>query len=91
MEEVHRENDSAPALTGAEVTELDEGHTSRSSPEHPQSPSKRPLRPESRQALEKFVEKWRPFIDDPSLLDQPMRMVAEFFKEIAKEEGLIGE
>ncbi|MGC9445397.1 MAG: hypothetical protein ACP5E9_10810 [Candidatus Methanospirareceae archaeon] len=72
-------------------TELDEGRISRSTQKSPQSPSKRPLRPESRQELKQFVEKWRVFIDDPSLLDQPMRMVAEFFREVAIEEGLIGE
>ncbi|MBN1763386.1 MAG: hypothetical protein JW878_10005 [Methanomicrobia archaeon] len=77
-----------PGIVG---TELDEGHISRSTPEHTQSPSKKPLSPESRQELKQFVEKWRVFIDDPSLLDQPMRTVAEFFREAAIEEGLIGE
>ncbi len=77
-----------PGIVGIE---LDEGHIFRSTQEHTQSPSKRPLRPDTRLALEQFVEKWRPFIDDPSLLDQPMRMVAEFFREVAIEEGLIGE
>ena len=80
-----------PAPAGVDVTGPDEGHISRSTPEHTQSPSKRPLRPESRQALERFVEKWRPFIEDPSLLDQPMRMIVEFVRGIAKEEGLIDE
>ena len=88
MEEKYEGKDHS---AGVEVTELDEGHISRSTPEHTQSPSKRPLKPESREALEQFVEKWRMFIDDPSLLDQPMRMVAEFFREVAIEEGLIDE
>ncbi|HDS44887.1 MAG TPA: hypothetical protein ENN68_02125 [Methanomicrobia archaeon] len=77
-----------PGIVGIE---LDEGHISRSTPEHTHSPSKKPLSLESRQELKQFVEKWRLFIDDPSLLDQPMRMVAEFFREVAIEEGLIGE
>lgn len=90
MEYKLKETEAMPHA-GIVGTELDEGHTSRFTSKFPQSPSKRPLRPESRLALEQFVEKWRPFIEDPSLLDQPLRMVAEFFREVAKEEGLIGE
>ena len=91
MEDEYEEIEPTPAFAGMEVTELDEGHTSRSTSKLSQSPSKKPLKPESRQELKQFVEKWRVFIDDPSLLDQPLRMVAEFFREVAKEEGLIGE
>jgi hypothetical protein len=89
--EYQQKETEAMGHQGIVGTDLDEGHISRSTRDLSQSSSKRPLKPESRQELKQFVEKWRVFIDDPSLLDQPMRMVAEFFREVAKEEGLIGE
>jgi len=90
MEYKPKETEAMPHA-GIVGTELDEGHTSQSTSKSLQSPSKKPLKQESREELKQFVEKWRVFIDDPSLLDQPLRMVAEFFREVAKEEGLICE
>jgi hypothetical protein len=91
MEEKYRGNDLTPAPAGVEVTEPDEGRAARSASEIRQSLSEEPLSPASRLALERFVEKWKPYIDDPLLLDPPMRMLAQIIKQIAKEEGVIGE
>jgi hypothetical protein len=91
MQEKYGGNDQAPAPAGVEVTEPDEGRAARSATELRQSSSEEPLSPASRLALERFVKKWKPYIDDPFLLDPPMRMIAQFVKQIAEEEGVIGE
>ncbi|HDS45940.1 MAG TPA: hypothetical protein ENN68_07630 [Methanomicrobia archaeon] len=85
------EIESTPACAGVEVTERDEGRAARSASELSESSSEEPLSPASRLALERFVEKWRPYIEEPYLLDQPVRMIAQCIREIAVEEGLIRE
>jgi hypothetical protein len=91
MEEKYGGNEQTPAPAGVEVIEPDEGDAALSASELRQSPSEEPLSQASRLALERFVEKWKPYIDDPFLLDPPMRMIAQFIKEIAEEEGVVCE
>jgi len=45
------------------------------------------LSPATRLEVKRFVEKWKPHIEDPSLLDEPLRTMLRFVKKMAEEEG----
>lgn len=66
------------------------GDSSDSASEH-DSPTCKKLSPAPRREVERFVKKWKTYIDDPELLDPPLRTIMQFVKRMAEEEGLICE